>query len=65
MLHLDRRVRSVAVSVEGVAWMFSDFEARWADEALRQDMLNLGRTLESEPSLVGASAHLLGIGRKR
>jgi SAM-dependent methyltransferase len=53
------------LGVEGVAWMFSDFETRWADEALRQDMLNLGRTLEAEPSLVGASAHLLGIGRKR
>jgi SAM-dependent methyltransferase len=52
------------VGVEGVAWVFSDFEARWADEPLRRDMLNLGRALEAEPSLVGASAHLLGIGRK-
>jgi SAM-dependent methyltransferase len=52
------------VGVEGVAWMFSDFETRWADEALRQDMLNIARVLEAEPSLVGASAHLLGIGRK-
>ena len=52
------------VGVEGVAWMFSDFDARWADEALRQDMLNIARALEAEPSILGASAHLLGIGRK-
>jgi hypothetical protein len=44
--------------------MFSDFESRWADEPLRQDMLNIARALEAEPSIVGASAHLLGIGRK-
>ena len=44
--------------------MFSDFDGRWGDEALRQDMLNVARALEAEPSIVGASAHLLGIGRK-
>jgi SAM-dependent methyltransferase len=52
------------MGVEGVAWMFADFESRWADEALRQDILNIARALEAEPSIVGASAHLLGIGRK-
>ena len=52
------------MGVEGVAWMFADFEARWADEALRQDILNVARALEAEPSTVGVSAHLLGIGRK-
>jgi ubiquinone/menaquinone biosynthesis C-methylase UbiE len=52
------------MGVEGVAWMFADFESRWADEALRQDILNIARALETEPSIVGASAHLLGIGRK-
>ena len=52
------------MGIEGVAWMFADFESRWADEALRQDILNIARALETEPSIVGASAHLLGIGRK-
>jgi len=52
------------MGVEGVAWMFADFESRWADEPLRQDILNIARALEAEPSIVGASAHLLGIGRK-
>jgi len=57
---LDAEVRGV----EGVAWMWTDFESRWADEALRQDILNVARALEAEPSIVGVSAHLLGIGRK-
>jgi ubiquinone/menaquinone biosynthesis C-methylase UbiE len=52
------------MGVEGIAWMFADFESRWADEALRQDILNIARALEAEPSIVGASAHLLAIGRK-
>lgn len=51
------------MGVEGVAWMFADFESRWADEALRHDILNIARALEAEPSMVGASAHLLAIGR--
>lgn len=52
------------LGIEGVGWMFSDFDDRWGDEALRQDMLNVARALEAEPSIVGASAHLLAIGRK-
>lgn len=50
--------------VEGPGWMVSDFESRWADAALRADIMNVARALESEPSIVGASAHLLAIGRK-
>jgi len=52
------------LGIEGVGWTFGDFDARWSDEALRHDMLNVARALEAEPSIVGASAHLLGIGRK-
>ena len=52
------------LGIEGVGWMFGDFETRWSDAALRHDMLNVARALEAEPSIVGASAHLLGIGRK-
>jgi len=61
----DARFSDVRVlGVEGVGWLFGDFETRWSDEALRRDMLNVARALEAEPSIVGASAHLLGIGRK-
>lgn len=53
------------LGVEGPGWMLSDFDARWEDAALRKDVLDVARALESEPSIVGVSAHLLGIGRKR
>ncbi|HEY6361878.1 MAG TPA: class I SAM-dependent methyltransferase [Vicinamibacterales bacterium] len=52
------------LGVEGPAWMLPDFEAQWADPVLRQNMLDVAQALESEPSIVGASAHLLGIGRR-
>lgn len=50
--------------VEGPGWLLLDFDDRWEDEALRAEMLDVGRTLECEPSIVGASAHLLAIGRR-
>jgi ubiquinone/menaquinone biosynthesis C-methylase UbiE len=61
------RAGLTAVSVRGVegpGWMLQDFDDRWEDEALRADMLEMARKLECEPSIVGASAHLLGVGRR-
>jgi ubiquinone/menaquinone biosynthesis C-methylase UbiE len=52
------------LGVEGLGEWFSDFDERWADSALRHDLLDVARRLESEPSIIGASAHLLGTGRK-
>jgi len=57
--------RDVTVlGVEGPAWLLADFDERWDDPALRKDMLDVARALEAEPSTMGVSAHLLGIGRK-
>jgi hypothetical protein len=42
-----------------------DFDARWENPALRKDILDVARALELEPSIIGSSAHLLGVGRKR
>lgn len=50
--------------VEGVGWMLPDFDDRWADPAQRKDMLDVARALESEPSIVGLSSHLIGTARK-
>jgi hypothetical protein len=52
------------VGVEGPGWMLEDFSARWDDPALRKDLIDVARALESEPSILGISAHLLAIGRK-
>jgi ubiquinone/menaquinone biosynthesis C-methylase UbiE len=53
------------LGVEGPDWVLPDFDERWDDPALRHDLLDVARRLESEPSIIGASAHLLGVGRKR
>jgi ubiquinone/menaquinone biosynthesis C-methylase UbiE len=56
---------SSVLGVEGPAWLLADFDDRWDDGALRDDLLDVAGRLEAEPSIIGASAHLLGVGRKR
>jgi ubiquinone/menaquinone biosynthesis C-methylase UbiE len=57
--------QDVAVlGIEGPGWILPDFDARWNDPALRKDLFDVARAFESEPSVVGVSAHLLGTGRK-
>ena len=41
-----------------------DFDSQWDDPALRQELMGVARRLESEASIIGASAHLLGVARK-
>jgi ubiquinone/menaquinone biosynthesis C-methylase UbiE len=52
------------LGVEGAGWLFADFDERWSDPVLHADLLATARAFESQPSLVGVSAHLLAIGRK-
>jgi SAM-dependent methyltransferase len=49
-------------AVEGPAWLLPGLEERWRDAGHRARMLAAIRALESEPSLLGASAHLLAVG---
>ena len=57
------RLRGV-FGLEGPAWLLPDFEARWRDEARRGQLLQVLRQLETEPSLLGASAHLLAVAHR-
>ena len=50
--------------VEGPGWLVADFDARWAKPAERDHILKVARLLEEEPSIVGASAHLLAMGNR-
>jgi SAM-dependent methyltransferase len=50
--------------VEGPGWILSDFAERWEDPARRAMLLRVARSLESEPSVIGTSAHLIAVGRK-
>ena len=50
--------------IEGPAWILADVTTRLADPARRAALLKVCRLLESEPSLIGCSAHLLVVGQK-
>lgn len=50
--------------VEGPGWMFTDFDDRWKDERRRSMLVEVARALESEPAVIGCSAHLIVVGRK-
>ena len=50
--------------VEGPGWILPDFMDRWSDERRRDDLIRLARLLESEPAMLGASAHLIVAARK-
>jgi len=50
--------------IEGPGWLFPDFDERWNDTRRRDDLMTIARAFESEPSIQGVSAHLLGVGKK-
>jgi SAM-dependent methyltransferase len=50
--------------IEGPGWILSDFDARWADPRRRSDMLRVAELLESEPSAVALSGHMLAVARR-
>jgi SAM-dependent methyltransferase len=57
------RVESLC-AVEGPGWLAHDFDDLWTDRALRQRLLETIRRVEREPSILGASPHILAVGRK-
>jgi ubiquinone/menaquinone biosynthesis C-methylase UbiE len=51
--------------VEGPSWLVPDIENWWKNETYRQELLRIARSLETEPSLLGVSAHLMAVARKK
>ncbi len=51
--------------VEGPSWLAPNIDEWWKDETLRNVLLGIARALESEPSLLGISSHLIVVGVKR
>ena len=47
--------------VEGPAWLVSDFDRWWDNEELRERLLRIARTLETETSILGVSAHIMAV----
>ena len=56
--------RRATLPVEGPAWLLGNFAEHWSDPSRRERLLTTIQWLEGEPSLLGASAHLMAIGRK-
>ena len=50
--------------IEGPLWLSPYVAANFHDQGRREQLLTLVRRLEQEPSLLGASAHLLAVARK-
>jgi SAM-dependent methyltransferase len=47
--------------VEGPGWLVSDFDTWWNNSEYRDRFLQLARALETEPSFLGANAHLIAV----
>ena len=52
------------VAIEGPAWLAKDFDRLWNDPDQRERLLAVVRKVEKEPSILGATAHIMAIGRK-
>ena len=61
----DTNFKNVSVlGIEGLGWLMPNFDARWNDLEEREILMSLLEMTETEPSLLGASAHIMGIGKK-
>lgn len=52
------------VAIEGPGWLARDFDRLWNDPFQRKRLLETVRKVEREPSVLGATAHIMAIGRK-
>ena len=67
---LESEIEVVGFDVEGLfgiqgpAWLLQNLGAQWDNPNYRERLLNIARSLESEPSVIGVSAHVMAIARK-
>ena len=52
------------VAIEGPGWLARDFDRLWNDPQQRERVLAVVTKVEHEPSLLGASSHIMAIARK-
>jgi hypothetical protein len=64
---LDAEIREAGfgdlqiLAVEGPAWSAGQFREVWSDPVQRQSLLDFLSLIEREPSVTGASAHLMAV----
>ena len=51
-------------SVESISYLMKDLEKNWQMDAHREFLLEIIRKIEQEPSLIGASPHIICVGTK-
>lgn len=56
--------KTVLLAIEGMAYLVKDLEGLWANDNLREFVLQLIGRMEDEPSLIGASSHLMCVAEK-
>ena len=67
---LESEIEVVGLNLEGLfgiqgpAWLLQNLEEQWADPNYRERLLNIARSLEREPSIIGVSTHIMAIARK-
>lgn len=52
------------LAIEGMSYLMQDFDTNWANDTNREFLLEIMGKIEREPSLMGASPHIMCIGRK-
>ena len=52
------------LAIEGPGWLATNFEAHWNDPTQRENILQFVKSVESEPTLIGVSSHLMEVGKK-
>lgn len=52
------------VAIEGPGWLAPDFDRLWNDPRQRERLLATVRKVEREPSILGATAHIMAVGKK-
>jgi ubiquinone/menaquinone biosynthesis C-methylase UbiE len=52
------------IAIEGFGWLVPDFGEKWKDEASRKKMLQYIKRTESDPIMIGVSAHVMTIAGK-
>lgn len=53
------------LAIESIGGLLSDFEEIWQERQRRDRLLRFIRAVEDEPSLLGASAHIMAVAKKK
>lgn len=56
--------KTALLAIEGMSYLVKDLAGLWGNEDLREFVLDLIGKLEGEPSLIGASPHVMCVGEK-